>query len=87
MTDDRFYSKFARVYDIGVRGLLFWKTWLRQTIPTFATRTFWRTHLEPAISYPKMRRGSEITALITHLTSGIYLAAISLLTFQWLEGV
>lgn len=30
---DQFYSKFARVYDIGVRVLPFWRTWLRQTIP------------------------------------------------------
>ena len=30
---DQFYSKFARVYDVGVRVVPFWKTWLRHTIP------------------------------------------------------
>ena len=30
---DQFYSKFARAYDVGVKVLPIWKTWLGHTIP------------------------------------------------------
>lgn len=30
---DQFYSKYARIYDVGVRVLPLWKTWLRHAIP------------------------------------------------------
>ena len=33
VTSDKFYTRTARLYDLGVKVLPVWKTWLKQTLP------------------------------------------------------
>ena len=42
---DKFYSSFARTYDLLVKWLPSWRNWLREVLPHIQGPRFWKFHL------------------------------------------